>query len=223
MDLPEGFHREVIEARENARKKVGTYLLNRGGPSYDTHSLHKTKNNNLCFKLSPRLGFETIVLFGIPLAFIGFIIYKYSTTNDFTFLFSNTIFYFVFAYFSFTLLISLFGNLKYYTFSKLHNTYYVGFPLFPVQLAYKKYALDDIMAIQVLGEKLIEKETNAKRNSFELNLVLKNLKRVHVIDHNNLQGILDDAELLSDYLNVPLWHAKSSEDSTSIKWKDYNA
>ncbi|WP_370003786.1 hypothetical protein, partial [Winogradskyella sp.] len=63
MDLPQGFHQEVIEAREKARKKVPTSLLNRGEPSFDTHSLHKTKNNNLCFKLSPRLGFETIILF----------------------------------------------------------------------------------------------------------------------------------------------------------------
>ncbi|WP_369998161.1 hypothetical protein [Winogradskyella sp.] len=220
MDLPQGFHQEVIEAREKARKKVPTSLLNRGEPSFDTHSLHKTKNNNLCFKLSPRLGFETIILFGIPLAFIGFIIYKYGITKNFNFLFSGTIYYFLFAYICFTLIGSLFGNLKHYTFSKSVNAYYVGFPLLPKQLAYRKYALDDIMAIQVLGEQLIDEESKTKRNSFELNLVLKNLKRVHVIDHNNLQGMLDDSEILCAYLNVPLWHAKSSEDSTSINWKD---
>lgn len=218
MDLPEGFHQEVIEARENAREKVRTYLLNKGGPSFETHSLHKSRSNNLCFRPSYRLGFETIILFGIPLAFIAFVTYKYSTTNNFSFLLSSFIFYVAFGYFCVTLLISLFGNLKYYTFSKSVNAYYLGFPLLPVQLAYKKYKLSDIMAIQVLGEKLIEKESNATRNSFELNLVLNNLKRVHVIDHNNLQGILDDAEVLSSYLNVPLWHAKSNEDSTSVNW-----
>ena len=41
MESPEGFHQEVIEARENARNKVSTYLLNRGGPNYETHSLQK--------------------------------------------------------------------------------------------------------------------------------------------------------------------------------------
>ena len=67
---------------------------------------------------------------------------------------------------------------------------------------------------------MVDQESKLKRNSFELNLVLENLKRVHVIDHNNLQGLLDDAEILCAYLNAPLWHAKSSEESTSINWKD---
>lgn len=220
MDLPEGFHQEVIEKREKAREKVSTYLLNRGGPSFETHSLHKTRKNNLCFKLSPRLGFESIILFGLPLAFLAFIIYKYSNTNSFRFLLNDTTWYLVFGYFSFTLLLSLFGNLKYFTFSKRHNLYFKGFPLFPYQLAYSKYRLSDIIAIQVLGEELINKESKLKRNSFELNLVLKNLKRIHVIDHNNLQGLLDDAEVLCNYLNVPLWHAKSSKETTTINWKD---
>lgn len=219
MELPDGFHLEVIESRENARKKVSTYLLNRGGPSYETHSLHKTRRNNLCFKLNTRLGFESVILFGLPLAFIAFICYKYNVLNSLKFLLNDTVFYLVFGYFSFTLLLSLFGNLKYFTFSKKHNLYFKGFPLLPNQLAYSKYKLSDIIAIQVLGEELVDQESKLKRNSFELNLVLENLKRVHVIDHNNLQGLLDDAEILCTYLNVPLWHAKSSEESTSINWK----
>ncbi|BAO77215.1 hypothetical protein [Winogradskyella sp. PG-2] len=186
MELPKGFHKEVIEARENARKKVSTYLLNRGGPNYETHFLDKTRTNNLCFKTSSRLGFETVILFGIPLAYITFIIYMYSTKGSFKFLLNSSIFYLVFAYFSLTLIASVFGNLKYYTFSKVTNYYYKGFPLFPYQLAYKKCALNGILAIQVLGEELIEVKSKAKRNSFELNLVLKDLKRIHVIDHNNL-------------------------------------
>lgn len=220
MELSDGFHQEVIESRENARKKVSTYLLNRGGPSFETHSLHKTRKNNLCFKLSPRLGFETIILFGLPLAFVAFIIYKYSNTNSLRFLLNDTTWYLVLGYFSFLLLLSLFGNLKYFTFSKRLNLYFKGFPLLPYQLAYSKYKLSDIIAIQVLGEELVDKESKLKRNSFELNLVLENLKRVHVIDHNNLQGLLDDAEILCAYLNAPLWHTKSSEESTSINWKD---
>ena len=218
MNLPEGFHQEVIGARENARKKVSTYLLNRGGPSFDTHSLHRTRNNNLCFKLSPRLGFETVILFGIPLACLGLFIYMYIKTGSFVFLLDRAIFYIIFAYISSTMLASFFGNLRCYTFSKNSNFYYVGFPLFPVQLSFTKISLVDILAIQVLGETLTEENSKAKRNSFELNLVLKDLKRIHVIDHNNLQGMLDDAQLLSNYLKVPIWHPKSSNDSTSIDW-----
>lgn len=155
MNLPEEFHQEVIEARKNARKKVSTYLLYRGGPSFETHSLHKTRRNNLCFKLSTRLGFETIILFGLPLAYIVFILYKYSTTGSFKFLLNNSIYYFIFAYICITLLSSLFGNLRHYTFSKSANFYFTGFPLLPAQLAYTKYKLDEIIAIQVLGENLI--------------------------------------------------------------------
>ncbi|EDP70690.1 hypothetical protein FBALC1_08023 [Flavobacteriales bacterium ALC-1] len=28
MELPKGYHREVVEARENSREKVSTYMLN---------------------------------------------------------------------------------------------------------------------------------------------------------------------------------------------------
>ncbi|WP_179344833.1 hypothetical protein [Winogradskyella ursingii] len=213
MDLPEGYHREDIRYGDYERAKVQTYLLNRGGPNFETYSLHISQNNNLYFRLSPRLGFQTLVLFVIPFLFIGFILYKFSTTGSFHFLINDFIYYSIISYICIRFIVNLISKLKYYTFSKAINFYFVGFPLLPVQLAYKKYALEDIIAIQILGEELIGIERNSKRRSFELNLVLKSLDRIHVIDHNNLEGMLDDAKLLGEYLNIPIWHAKSAEEN----------
>jgi Fe2+ transport system protein B len=47
--------------------------------------------------------------------------------------------------------------------------------------------------------------------SFELNLVLDDSNRLNVIDHVNLKGVTADAETLSAFLNVPIWHASSNK------------
>jgi hypothetical protein len=41
--------------------------------------------------------------------------------------------------------------------------------------------------------------------AYELNFVLKNSKRVSVLNHNKLHKIKDNAKALSQYLNVPIW------------------
>ena len=67
--------------------------------------------------------------------------------------------------------------------------------------------LSRIVAIQVIGE--IVKSKKNRFNSFELNLVLDDASRINVMDHGNLKGILDDATLLSEFLEIPIWHAES--------------
>ncbi len=66
---------------------------------------------------------------------------------------------------------------------------------------------DEIAAVQVIGERIKGEKSNF--NSFELNLVLKNGLRKNIIDHGNLSAIVNDANIISDFLEVPIWHAKS--------------
>lgn len=67
--------------------------------------------------------------------------------------------------------------------------------------------LSEIIAIQIIGE--LVRGKNKSYNSFELNLVLTDNTRRNVIDHGNLKSIISDAERLSHFLNIPIWHSTS--------------
>ena len=41
--------------------------------------------------------------------------------------------------------------------------------------------------------------------SYELNLVLEDGARLNVVDHGDLKALQADAEILSEYLQVPVW------------------
>ncbi len=36
-------------------------------------------------------------------------------------------------------------------------------------------------------------------------------ERFNVVDHGNLKSLIRDAEWLSEFLNLPIWHAESSK------------
>lgn len=65
--------------------------------------------------------------------------------------------------------------------------------------------LKSIIAIQLIGEHV--KSDKGSYQSFELNLVLNDGTRENVIDHAGLKSIIIDAEILSEFLNIPIWHA----------------
>jgi len=65
--------------------------------------------------------------------------------------------------------------------------------------------LDNIHAIQLISEYC--RGNKSSYYSHELNLVLKDGKRINVIDHGNLNKIREDAKKLSEFLCTPVWDA----------------
>ncbi len=65
--------------------------------------------------------------------------------------------------------------------------------------------LDRIHALQLISERCSSK--NGSYLSYELNLVLDDGSRINVVDHGNLKLIRNDAEKLSEFLDVPIWDA----------------
>lgn len=65
--------------------------------------------------------------------------------------------------------------------------------------------LDDICAIQLISEYCSGDDSSYY--SYELNLVLKDASRINVIDHGNKTRILEDTQILADFLDVPVWNA----------------
>ena len=68
--------------------------------------------------------------------------------------------------------------------------------------------LDQIHALQILDEYVVSEDSEvAPFHSYELNLVLRDAKRVNVVDHSSLTTLRHDAAMLAEFLNVPVWDA----------------
>ncbi len=65
-------------------------------------------------------------------------------------------------------------------------------------------SLKKLHAIQVIQED-ISRTDDKSFESYEINLVLHDGKRVHVIDHGDREKIIEQASQLADFLSVPLW------------------
>lgn len=63
--------------------------------------------------------------------------------------------------------------------------------------------LEQIHALQIISEYC--RGSKSSFYSYELNLVLKNGKRINVVDHGNFLKLREDAQKLSGFLNRPVW------------------
>jgi hypothetical protein len=43
--------------------------------------------------------------------------------------------------------------------------------------------------------------------SYELNLVLEDSRRINLVDHGNRKKLIADAQIVAEFLGVPLWNA----------------
>lgn len=66
--------------------------------------------------------------------------------------------------------------------------------------------LPDIHALQIIKEYCRGSNRSRGYYSYELNLVLNDGSRIHVIDHGKYGHLKRDAEILAEFLNVPLWN-----------------
>lgn len=68
----------------------------------------------------------------------------------------------------------------------------------------KSGSIREIHALQLVTERVSGDKTTY--NSYEMNLVLKDGRRVNVMDHGSRKKIHEDATLISDALNIPIWN-----------------
>ncbi|MEM8887127.1 MAG: hypothetical protein AAGD28_04000 [Bacteroidota bacterium] len=65
--------------------------------------------------------------------------------------------------------------------------------------------LENIHALQLIEE--YNSSSDSSYYSYEINLILKDAKRINVIDHGNLFQVREDANTLAAFLKVPVWDA----------------
>jgi hypothetical protein len=71
-----------------------------------------------------------------------------------------------------------------------------------------RYPLERVHALQLLAERM---RSSSRRGgsyySYELNVVLDDGKRVHIVDHGKRPQIEADAAALGEFLEKPIWNA----------------
>ena len=89
--------------------------------------------------------------------------------------------------------------------------------------------LDNIYALQLISRSTKTMSSSGYRTSkthYEINLVLKDSSRVHVVQHGNKKRIRQDAATLAEFLGKPLWDASGLNMLKGIgsdfvaKWSD---
>ncbi len=221
MELPQGFDREVIEVRESkkgidftdesVKKKVRVSPLKPGGSNFKTHLLVEKSPSKYLFK--PSIGGALFSLL-FPLLGLGFVIYHLVSDSGQFSSPSYTNFVTLTIGLSFIIIgiVMCYYMFKPRVFDKKIGYYYKGYKFQPQRIDLKnQLQLSSILALQIIGETVTDND--GSYGSFELNLVLNGGSRRNVVDHGNLRSIIDDAHILSEFLDVPIWHAKSGNNA----------
>lgn len=221
MNSYKDIHRDIIKTKENTnsydldftddsiKKQVDISPLKSGGASFKTNVLIQESKYRLVYK--PYVGVAIFcfifLAIGLGLLFFSFFPFNGNSNNmNLTLIVVGLIFTIVgsFMFYSFY---------KPRVFDKQLGLYYRAYNFKPKRLNEdnnKGYIpLSTIIAIQIIGEHV--NSDNGSYRSFELNLVLDDNSRRNVVDHGHLKSIINDAHILSKFLNVPIWHAASAK------------
>ncbi|WP_179020286.1 hypothetical protein [Winogradskyella forsetii] len=203
----------IDDETNSLKSKVSSSPLKSGGANFTTHVLIEESSSKILYKPSIGVAFFNFAFLAVGLGVLFFGLYPL-LNNGFDF---AEIEWFLLL---FGLIFATAGGLMFYffymprIFDKQLGIYYKAYKIDVNTIrkdTSKKYIpLKSIIAIQIIGEHV--KSDKGSYKSFELNLVLKDATRKNIIDHGNLKAIIIDAEILSQFLNIPIWHAGSIED-----------
>ncbi len=193
----------------NIKKSVSIKPLNSGGSNFKTHLLVEKKRGILEF--IPSIGFIIFIsiFLIVGLVFLSVILYKLFISQDYNFELSHILFGLLPIVFITVSVYMMYENFKPNQFNKTSNRYTKGHQKNVIKKSSIDIPLSKIIALQLIGE--IVTGNDNSYSSFELNIVMDDGERFNVVDHGNLKSLIRDAEWLSEFLNLPIWHAESSK------------
>ena len=218
MNLPKKNNQKVIKGnqsnstdyKEELKSIVSTSPLIYGGASFKTNVLIESSSSKLVYK--PTIG--TAIFCFIFLA-VGLGVLYFNTIHLFNA--DSSIKNFNWFLIIFGLIFSTAGGVMFYKFYKprvFDKQLGIYYKAYRPNISYNRNSINviplkSISALQIIGEHV--KSDKGSYKSFELNLVLSDGSRKNVVDHGNLKSIINDAEILSSFLNIPIWHAGSAD------------
>lgn len=189
--------------------KVDWKPLERGGSTSNWRKLIKKNADILHFKVSASYYVFIAVLFFCLAGATGYLFFDMSSKGISPFKEFN--FYVVLFFTMFSAL--LFFVMQPITFNKRVNLFWMGFKK-PSNLQVKDKEVDacrlsEIHALQIIKEVCSYRSDSGTRyyNSYEINLVLKNLQRINVMDNADVIKIKTYAHEIANFLEVPVWDA----------------
>jgi len=192
------------EAHKAVAMKVDWSPLVGGGSNFKTKSLHQEDDSRLVIKSSTGGKFFSLLFIvmgiGIP-GIIGLMDYK-----DNGFEWSLLIPFLVGLIFAGVGILMLFFPRSRYIDKRL-GWFWAGkkAPAGERALRQAKIAspLKELVALQIISERISSK--NGSYTSWELNLVDNDATRYSVMDHGDNQSLLNDAQIISEFLSIPIW------------------
>ena len=172
--------------------------LNYDSASFCTYRLRRVNSDRLAFKPTP----QTLVLFGVfPFAGIVLLLYTFSGHLEaFPLLLG-----FCFLLLGFYLLYYQAAPIVFDRKSGLFTKGRKSTDRAPdMDNPKNNIDFDNVHALQLISKIIYRKVPYL---CYDLNLVLKNGKRIAVLSHSNKNKIRDDTLILADFLDKPLWEA----------------
>ena len=192
------------EEIEKIRQSIKWKPRKQGGASFKTHKLVKLAEHRLEFK--PTAGALAFYLFFtlVGIAIIVFFLYRLNDfkveDNEEYILLGVGVLFFVMG-----LLMLLFG-IRPIVFDWEQNYFWKGRKdprqIYRPEMNKNMVRLDHIIAIQLIKE--LVRSKNSRYHSYELNLILKDYRRVNVVDFASERIIEEDARILAERLQVPV-------------------
>lgn len=183
--------------------------LKSGGSNFKTHKLVLVNNDRIEFKSSMGAklfyGIFIIVGFGAMIAFS----YPKIESGDFGLNMESMMPLLIGLAFSIIGGVLMYFGTTPIVFDKRNKSFWKGRKS-PNRVYDKKELkvftkLENIHAIQLISEYISGNKSSYY--SYELNLVLKDAGRINVIDHGSEGAIRNNAQILSRFLDVPVWDA----------------
>ncbi len=197
VPLPDGLESHPIASR------TSWYPLKTGGTSFTTHHLRFTSDQIAVFVSSSKYRlmavFISLIGLGTFIAILGSDVFSREPLGGVFGILASALFIFMGIW--------LFREAdKQIIFDYGEALFWKGKRPTAMDRTYKSDTwckLDEIAGIQLLYEHYSRERKD--RVSYELNLVLRSGRRLHVIDHANLTQIQKDAHQLAGFLGIPVW------------------
>ncbi len=183
--------------------------LKSGGSNFRTHKLVRINNDRIEFKASwgAKLFYGIFILVGSG----AMIAFSYPKINSGDFGINLESIFPLLIGFGFSIAggVMLYFGTTPIVFDKRFKSFWKGRK--SPNMVYDKeelkafIKLEDIHAIQLISEYISGKKSSYY--SYELNLVMKDARRINVIDHGSDGSIRSNANILSRFLDVPVWDA----------------
>lgn len=182
-----------------------------GGASFKTHRLERESPQRWLFKATAgaKLFYAIFLIVGISIA-IGFTYAMWQDADqerDATLLFP-LLMGAAFATIGGTMLV--FGT-RPIVFDKTIGWHWKGHrkptDVFDTNELKQAVRLEEIHALQLIREYVPGGRNSSGYYSYELNLILKDSSRLNLVDHGNLEDLINDGQALAEFLGIPLYRS----------------